>query len=145
MTARQEAFIREYIRTGMAREAAIAAGYSERTAAQQASRLLAMPEVQKRRVELETELYRQIGVSEAWVGRRLVEIAERCRQATPHMTWNSETRSYEPDGQWMFDAKNAISALSKIGEGLGMFKPSGDKSGQEMTVTLKVTSEEDNG
>lgn len=142
MTARQEAFIREYIRTGMAKEAAVAAGYSERTAAQQASRLLAMPEVQQRRVELETELYQQIGVSEAWVGRRLVEIAERCMQATPHMIWNFDTRSYEPDGQWLFDAKDAISALSKIGEGLGMFKPSGDKGG-EMTVSIKVCSEED--
>lgn len=144
MTARQEAFIREYIRTGMAKEAAVAAGYSEKTAAQQASRLLAMPEVQQRRVELETELYQQIGVSEAWVGRRLVEIAERCMQGEPHLSWNEETRKKEPDGMWVFDPKSAISALSKIGESLGMFRPVQEQSGQEMTVTLKVTSEEDN-
>lgn len=59
MTARQEAFIRAYIETGNEREAAIRAGYSAKTASQQASRLLAMPEIQRRRVEMERELYKK--------------------------------------------------------------------------------------
>lgn len=142
MTARQEAFIRAYIETGNEREAAIRAGYSAKTASQQASRLLAMPEIQHRRVELERELYEKIGVSEAWVGRRLVEIVERCMQATPHLEWNPETREKEPDGYYVFDARGATTALGKIGESLGMFKQA-EKERGEMSVVIKLTDEEE--
>lgn len=141
MTARQEKFVLEYIKTGMAKEAAIAAGYSERTAAQQASRLLAMPEIQKRRVELETELCRQIGVSEAWVTRRMVEIAERAMQATPHLVWDADKRAYVEDGLYVFDPKSAISALTKIGESLGMFK-NGDKGDAVTEIRLILPGED---
>ncbi|MBR6839144.1 MAG: terminase small subunit [Oscillospiraceae bacterium] len=46
MTVRQKRFVEEYLKTGIGKEAAINAGYSPRSAEQQASRLLAMPEVQ---------------------------------------------------------------------------------------------------
>ena len=114
LNARQKKFVEEYLKHGIAKEAAIAAGYGERSATKQASRLLSMPAVQEYRRELETKLFAELGISEAWIGRRLVEVVERCMQATPHLTWNSQTRRKEPDGSWVFDAQNATKALHEL-------------------------------
>jgi len=114
LNAKQKKFVEAYLLHGNQTQAAIDAGYSEKGAAQQASRLMSYPEVQEYRRELETKLFNEMGISEAWIGRRLVEVVERCMQATPHMTWNSQTRRKEPDGSWVFDAQNATKALHEL-------------------------------
>ena len=74
MNPRQKRFVEEYLRLGNGKEAAVAAGYSPKGAEQQASRLLAMPEVQAYRRELEQKLFDELGISRAWIGP-----AGRCR------------------------------------------------------------------
>lgn len=133
LTPRQKRFVEEYLQHGNGTEAAITAGYSRKTAAGQASRLLKDPEVQKYRMELEKKLFDEIGVSAEWIGRRLVEIAERCMQGQPHMSWNHETRQKEPDGLWVFDPAGATKALHELGVHVGMFKQP-DKAGGDVTV-----------
>ena len=123
LTARQKKFVDELLVCGSEREAAIRAGYSPRSAGAQASRLLKDPAVQKYRRETENRLFEELGVSEGWIGRRLVEIVDRCMQATPHYSWNSETRQKEPDGFWVFDPSGAIKALAELGGHLGFKKP----------------------
>ena len=59
-----------------------------------------------------------MGVSSAWIGRRLVEIVDRCMQATPHLTRNPETKQREPDGIWEFDPAGAMRALHELDEHL---------------------------
>lgn len=133
LTPRQKRFVEEYLRNGNGTAAAIAAGYSEKTAAGQASRLLKEPAVQEYRMELEKKLFDEMGISDAWIGRRLAEIAERCMQGQPHMSWNPETRQKEPDGLWVFDPGGATKALHELGVHVGMFKQS-DKDGGNVTV-----------
>lgn len=114
LNERQRKFVLEYLKSGIATDAAIKAGYSEKNAAPQASKLLANPEVQAYRREMEQKLFDEMGISQAWIGRRLVEVVERCMEATPHMTWNSVTRRKEPDGSWVFDSQNAVKALHEL-------------------------------
>ena len=89
---------------------------SPASAAAQGERLLRTPEVQRYRREAEQRMFEAIGVSSAWIGRRLVEIVDRCMQATPHMARNPETKQREPDGTWEFDPAGAMRALHELDE-----------------------------
>ena len=122
LTVRQKKFVEEYLRLGLGKEAAINAGYSPRSAEQQASRMLAMPEVQAYRRELEQKLFDEMGISEAWIGRRLVEIVDRSMTAVPHMVWDPDERKKVHDGDWVFDAGNAIKALHELAVQVGYAK-----------------------
>ena len=57
LTGRQAAFALLYLDAPTAREAAIAAGYSRRSAANQACRLLRRPEVRRRIMELRSQRF----------------------------------------------------------------------------------------
>lgn len=74
LTDKQELFAREYLKDLNGTQAAIRAGYSEKTAQEQASRLLSNVMVQDRIAELKAERNEQIGVDAAYVLRRLTEI-----------------------------------------------------------------------
>ncbi|EKQ5681721.1 terminase small subunit, partial [Escherichia coli] len=74
LTDKQELFAREYLKDLNGTQAAIRAGYSEKTANEQASRLLANVNVQKFVAELKTARVEQTGIDAAYVLRRLVEI-----------------------------------------------------------------------
>ncbi len=74
LTPKQELFCREYLKDLNGTQAAIRAGYSEKTANEQASRLLANVNVQKFVAELKTARAEQTGIDAAYVLRRLVEI-----------------------------------------------------------------------
>ncbi|HHE5697825.1 TPA: terminase small subunit [Citrobacter amalonaticus] len=74
LTDKQELFAREYLKDLNATQAAIRAGYSEKTANEQASRLLANVNVQIFVAELKATRVEQTGIDAAYVLRRLVEI-----------------------------------------------------------------------
>lgn len=76
LNIKQEAFCREYIVDLNATQAAIRAGYSERTAHVQASRLLTLAKVQDFISSLMVKRNDVVGVSADYVLRRLVEIDE---------------------------------------------------------------------
>lgn len=145
LTARQKRFVDEYLLCGDAAEAAVAAGYSPKGARRHALRLLSDPAVQTYRREAEQRLFDSLGVSDAWIGRRLVEIAERCMQATPHYWRNPETKQREPDGTWEFDPGGALRALHELAAFLrGMEEETADKP--EAGATFEEwLSEQDRG
>lgn len=116
ITPQQKRFVQEYLKSGNATAAAIAAGYSARSAASRASKLLETQGVIEYRRKLEKKLFDEMGISKEWIGRRLVEIVERCTQKTPVLEWNPETRQKEPNGFWEFDANGAIRALHELAE-----------------------------
>ena len=116
LTDKQKRFVEEYLRCGDGREAALAAGYSPANAAARAEQLLCSPRIQAYRREREQKLFDRMSISPAWIGRRLVEIVDRCMQATPHMARNPETKQREPDGTWEFDPAGAMRALHELDE-----------------------------
>lgn len=56
MTARQKRFCEEFVKTGNAKQSAISAGYSEKTAEVQGARLLSNVKVKKNIEQLQTEI-----------------------------------------------------------------------------------------
>ncbi len=123
LNPRQKRFVEEYLLCGDPAAAAEAAGYSPVTAAAQGERLLRTPEVQRYRRERERKLFEAVGVTHAWIGRRLVEIVDRCMQATPHYARNPETKQREPDGTWEFDPAGAMRALHELEEHIRSLSP----------------------
>ena len=136
LNPKQKKFVEEYLTIGNGKAAAVAAGYSPKSAESQASRLLAMPEVQAYRRELEQKMFDELGITQAWIGRRLVEIVDRCMQKTPVLEWNSATRQKEPSGEWQFDQAGATKALHEL------FVQLGFAQGQEETKEQRQSFED---
>lgn len=116
ITPQQKKFVQEYLRSGNATAAAIAAGYSARSAASRASKLLEMPGVIEYRRKLEKKLFDEMGISKEWIGTRLVEIVQACMERVPNYRWNPETRRDERSGEKLLDANSAIRALHELNE-----------------------------
>jgi len=74
LTDKQEMFCREYLIDLNATQAAIRAGYSEKTSNEQGARLLANVSVQNRISELKAERNDRIDIDAGYVLRRLIEI-----------------------------------------------------------------------
>lgn len=74
LTAKQELFCREYLIDLNATQAAIRAGYSEKTANEQGARLLAKVKVQSYILELKQQRNERNNIDADYVLRRLVEI-----------------------------------------------------------------------
>lgn len=74
LTDKQELFAREYLKDLNATQAAIRAGYSEKTARSQANRLLTNVDIENRIAELKSVRNEEVGIDAAYVLKRLVEI-----------------------------------------------------------------------
>uniref|UniRef100_UPI000A31F91C terminase small subunit n=1 Tax=Xenorhabdus beddingii TaxID=40578 RepID=UPI000A31F91C len=74
LTDKQEMFCREYLVDLNATQAAIRAGYSEKTANRIAAQLLSKLDIQNRITELKAQRNEDVGINAAYVLKRLVEI-----------------------------------------------------------------------
>lgn len=123
MTKKQEVFVQEYLIDLNATQAAIRAGYSPRTAQEQAARLLSNVMVQKAIQAGMAEREKRVGVKQDYVIQTLLEIVERTMQRAP--VCDSKGNQIQDDqgrDVWDFDAKNANKALELLGKHLGMFQ-----------------------
>ena len=143
LTARQRAFADALVEGAGEREAAIRAGYSPKTAASQAAQLVKNPKVAAYRRARSIALFSQMGISPEWVGLRLVEVVERCMEAKPHLSWDSERHAYVEDGSWVFDSRGATAALRQIGMSLGMFKADRAEGERAVSVRFEVAAPEE--
>ena len=74
LTDKQELFAREFIVDLNATQAAIRAGYSEKSSRNQGARMMANDDILDRIAELKADRNEQVGVDAAYVLRRLTEI-----------------------------------------------------------------------
>ena len=116
LTAKQQAFIQEYLLDLNATQAAIRAGYSEKTAKQQASRLLTNVDVQAALREAQEARSERTELTQDWVLSRLVENTQRAMQAEP-----VRDREGNPTGEYTYAGAVANKALELLGKHLGMF------------------------
>ncbi|MGL3410582.1 terminase small subunit [Salmonella enterica] len=116
LTDKQELFAREYLKDLNATQAAIRAGYSEKTANEQASRLLANVNVQNFVAELKATRIEQTGIDAAYVLRRLVEIDQM--DVLDIMT---DDMSLKPVSDWPASWRRYLSGfyLAEMFEGRG--------------------------
>ncbi|HGA5240288.1 TPA: terminase small subunit [Salmonella enterica subsp. houtenae serovar Rough:z4,z23:-] len=126
LTDKQELFAREYLKDLNATQAAIRAGYSEKTAQVQSSRLLSYAMVQTRIAELKVDRNDEVGVDASYVLKRLVEIDQM--DVLDIMT---DDMSLKPVSEWPASWRRYLSGFD-IAE---MFEGRGDD--REMVGILK--------
>lgn len=122
MNDRQEQFCHEYIVDYNGTQAAIRAGYSEKAARVQASKLLTKANVLARVRELQHEQVQRLAVTSDFVVLRLMDTLERCMAAQPVMVWNADRGRKVESGEYIFDSKGALRALELLGKHMGMFE-----------------------
>lgn len=123
LNARQEVFCKEYLIDLNATQAAIRAGYSERTASAQASRLLANVNILARVKELKDKRADELELDAYWVLKRLKDISDRSMQAEPVMEFDHTEGMLVETGEYQFDSTGANKATELIGKHIGMFDP----------------------
>lgn len=110
LTDQQELFCKEYIIDLNATQAAKRAGYSEKTAQEQGSRLLSNVMVQERITELKSDREKRLQIDADWVLKQAVKVHERCMQAEPVIIGG------EPTGEYKFDSAGANKSLELVGK-----------------------------
>lgn len=129
LTARERAFVRQYLVDLNGTQAAIRVGYSEKTAASQASRLLRKSDVQAYRDALLQEQFDAIGVTKHSIAAEVWGIYQKCCQKEPVMEWDSVSREWVPSGEWAFNVKGALKALDMLRQMLPEMKNDDDAGG----------------
>ena len=139
LNEKQKRFCQEYIIDLNATQAAIRAGYSKKTAAAHACRLLKNVNIQPEISKLQEKRLEKTEISAEWVLNNFKEISERCMQKTPVMRFNRTEKCMEQitdengEGVWQFDANGANRANELIGKHLGMFN-------EKFDVNLTISS-----
>lgn len=114
LSAKQKKFVQEWLVDMNATRAAVRAGYSEKSAANTASRLMKDPAVQAYRDELLKAKFDELGITRHSLAVEVWRVYERCSAAKPVMQWDSDLRAYVESGQWQFDAKGCLKALGML-------------------------------
>lgn len=126
LTDKQERFCQEYLIDLNGTQAAIRAGFSEKTANEQAARMLANVSIQDKIAEIRKSISEEIKVDQKWVLNRFIEISERCMQAKPVMVREGrnivQKTDENGDGVWEFDSAGANKATENIGKHLGFYE-----------------------
>lgn len=123
LNAKQEMFCKEYLIDLNGTQAAIRAGYSEKTATATASRLLTNVNVLARVKELKEKRAEGLELDAYWVLKRLKDISDRAMQAQPVMEWDYTENKLVETGEYQFDSTGANKATELIGKHIGMFDP----------------------
>ncbi|GAQ18022.1 terminase [Oceanobacillus picturae] len=123
LSAKQELFCQEYIIDLNATQAAIRAGYSEKTARSQGQRLLTKVAITARVNELKEKRAEKLELDAYWVLKRLKDISDRSMQAEPVMEYDHESGEMIETGEYQFDSNGANKSTELIGKHIGMFDP----------------------
>lgn len=120
LTAKQKVFVQEYLVDLNATQAAIRAGYSEKTACEQGARLLANVKVQRSIQEAMKKREKRVEINQDYVIGKLLEITEKEASDMP-----------ESDLKY----GNKLKAIELLGKHLGTWEPKGE------TEDLKTAKE----
>ena len=135
-THKQQCFIEEYLIDLNATQAAIRAGYSEKTANEQGSRLLANVNVAAAVEEAMAERSERTKVTQDYVLETIVETVERCKQASPVLDRKGEPVLVGTPGgdlapAYTFDARAVLKGAELMGRHLKMFTDKKELTGKD--------------
>ena len=132
----RELFCQEYVVDYNGTQAAIRAGYKEKSARVTASKLLTDANILARVYELQKEQLDRLAISQDYVVLQLLETYKCCREPSPVMRYDPSTGEMEETGMYQFDSKGALRALELLGKHLGMFNDKLHVSGSLNTGQL---------
>ena len=102
---KHERFCMEYVIDLNGTQAAIRAGYSEKTARVQASQLLTNPNILARVRELQQEQRERLVLNQDYVILQIVDTIQQCKGGIPVKMRNPKTGKYEEVGMYQFDSR----------------------------------------
>ena len=147
LNAKQEAFCREYIIDLNATQAAIRAGYSEKTAKSIGSRLLTNVDIHDFIAKLKLERSGRVQIDADWVLMAAKRVYDRCMQEEPVLEKDGTpvmctTEHGEIAAAYTFNAAGANKALETIGKHVAVNafadKQAEDKQEQITRVVVEV-------
>lgn len=139
LTNKQEAFCQEYLIDLNATQAAIRAGYSVKTAREQASQNLSKLNISERVSELQKERAERVQIDADWVLNQAVKLHNRCMQSEKVVDKAGDP-VLDDDGNpvYKFEHAGASKSLELIGKHVNV-QAFSEKVVSETTVTVKET------
>jgi len=145
LSVKQELFIKEYLVDFNATQAAIRAGYSEKTSYSIGFENLKKPEIQVAIAQAIKERTKSVDLSVEWVLEGFKEIRERCMQVKPVMV--KVNGEWVESGEFKFDSAGANKANENIGRYFKMFTDNMKMSGELdlKGISVNFVTPEDEG
>ena len=122
LTAKQQAFVDEYLIDLNATQAAIRAGYSAKTAMEQGYQLLQNPSVSTALSEAVAARSERTQINADYVLRQAVKLHERCMQEVEPFTDRKGEHIHDEKGNplYVFNATGAAKGLELVGKHVGV-------------------------
>jgi phage terminase small subunit len=141
LTDKQQRFVEEYMIDFNATQAAIRAGYSEKTARKIGQENLTKPDIQEEIQKRKNKLTEKSEINAQWVLDNFVELSQRCMQKVPVM--EKVDGELIPTGEWKFDSTGANKALENVGKMIGVYIEKTENRNYNENVDLsKLTDEQ---
>ena len=139
LNEKQKQFCEEYIIDLNGTQAAIRAGYSEKTANRIASELLSKLDIQEYICELKNKRSERVKYSQDELMRDILEVKNRCLQANP-------VRDKEGNevGVWKFDSNGANKALDMLAKHVGFYETDNKQKAFNISVNREAVEVEGN-
>lgn len=116
---RTRKFVLSFRKLGRKRLSAIDAGFSEKSAAVQASRLLRREDVKAAIHALAKEDCENLCISKDSLIVEAYEILQKCKAEVPVKRYNAETKEWEEIGEYNFDSKGCGKMLDVLLRAIG--------------------------
>jgi len=152
ITPKQQRFADEYLIDLNATQAAIRAGYSERSAEQQGNRLLGNDKVAAYIAEAQADRSERTDITQDYVLSSIFSAMERCKQAEAVLDRRGEAVLVEtPSGDlapaYTFNAMGVFKGAELLGKHLGMFneKDAGLNGAEAVAEALREVADKLNG
>ena len=129
LTAKQELFIKEYLVDLNATQAAIRAGYSEKTAQVIGAENLSKPIIAEALAEHTKKRTQKVDITVDYVLTTIKNTIERCAQAEPVYD-----RQGVPTGEYQFDSGAVLKGTELLGKYLKLFTDKVDISNPDGTL-----------
>ena len=116
---RERKFVLSYRKLGRKKLAALDAGFPEKSAAVQASRLLRREDIKAAIYALAKEDCENLCISKDRLIVEAYEILHKCKAEVPVKRYNSETKEWEEIGEYNFDSKGCGKMLDVLLRAIG--------------------------
>ena len=139
LNEKQKQFCEEYIIDLNGTQAAIRAGYSAKTANEQAAQLLAKLSIQEYICELKNKRSERVKYSQDELMHDILEVKNRCMQANPVLD-----KEGNETGVWKFDSNGANKALDMLAKHVGFYETDNKQKAFNISVNREAVEVEGN-